>query len=484
MEARMIVSESYPFLEFTIYAHGESLSGVAYVDSGFTGGLVISEDQWLTFGYPEAWDEYELGDGSRLQLALWTGTIRLNGHEVNASIVCTGDEYLIGREVIDSVEMRFSYGKRLTVQPPSSDSAIRPCITRLKPYRPGKPIDEVKRELGLTDVVKMASNENVLGPSPKAIEAMKQAAEEVWLYPDAECFHLKQALSQKFDYKPENFALGTGSDELLHLMALAYFNAGDEVVFAQPSFVVYESQVHVMDCVPRIVPLKNLTHDLAAMRAAVNEKTKAVFICNPNNPTGTYNTQADVEAFMKNLPDHVLVIFDEAYYEYVEATDYPRSLRYVDEGRNVIVLRTFSKIYALAGARIGYAIAHESIIANLNRVREPFNVNSIAQAGAIASLDDDEQVERTRRMNGEGKRYLYAEFEKLGLPYAPTEANFIFVDTQHNSQEVFQGLLRQGVIVRTGDIFGMSTFIRVTIGTREMNERFIAALRKVLGENP
>lgn len=361
---------------------------------------------------------------------------------------------------------------------------IRPNITRLKPYRPGKPIDEVKRELGLTDVVKMASNENVLGPSPKAIEAMQKAAEEVWLYPDAECFYLKEALAKKFGYKPENFALGTGSDEILHLIALAYFNAGDEIVFAEPSFVVYESQIHLMDCVCRPVPLKNLTHDLAAMRAAVNEKTKAVFICNPNNPTGTYSTQAEVEAFMDGLPDHVLVVFDEAYYEYVEAADYPRSLRYVEEGRNVVVLRTFSKIYALAGARVGYGIAKEDIIAHLNRVREPFNVNSIAQAGAIASLDDDEQVERTRRMNGEGKRYLYAEFEKMGLPYAPTESNFIFVDTQRDSLEVFQALLHLGVIVRTGgDVFGMPTFIRVTIGTREMNERFVAALRKVLGKS-
>ncbi|MCS6859529.1 MAG: histidinol-phosphate transaminase [Abditibacteriales bacterium] len=357
---------------------------------------------------------------------------------------------------------------------------IRPNITRLKPYRPGKPIDEVKRELGLTDVVKMASNENVLGPSPKAIAAMQRAAAEVWLYPDAECFDLKQALAKKFGYKPENFAIGTGSDEILHLIALAYFNAGDEVVFATPSFVVYESQVHLMDGVPRAVPLQHLKHDLAAMRAAVNAKTKAVFICNPNNPTGTYNTQAEVDAFMDGLPDHVLVVFDEAYYEYVEAADYPRSLRYIEEGRNVIVLRTFSKIYALAGARIGYGIAQEEIIAQLNRVREPFNVNSIAQAGAIASLDDDEQVERTRRMNREGKRYLYAELDKLGLPYAPTEANFIFVDTQRDAQEVFHALLRQGVIVRTGDIFGLPTFIRVTIGTREMNERFIAALKKVL----
>ncbi len=363
-----------------------------------------------------------------------------------------------------------------------TDRLIRPSIAALRPYVPGKPIEEVERELGLTNLVKLASNENCLGPSPRAVEAVRAAAPAAWLYPDAACFALKRSLSEFHALPPDHFTLGTGSDEILHLISLAFFNPGDEVAFGDPSFVVYESAAALMGCVPVKVPLRAFTHDLAAMRTAITERTKCVFIANPNNPTGTMNTADEVERFLDGLPEHVIVVMDEAYHEYVERIDYPLTLRYVREGRNVVVLRTFSKIYALAGLRVGYGMARPELSKWLNAVREPFNVNSLAQVAAIASLHDAEQVTRTRAMNSAGKAWLYRKLERLGLPFVPTEANFLLIEVGRDSNAVFQALLRKGVIVRTGDLFGLPTYIRVTIGTEDMNRRFIHALELALGE--
>ncbi|MBC7074889.1 MAG: histidinol-phosphate transaminase [Syntrophomonadaceae bacterium] len=353
-------------------------------------------------------------------------------------------------------------------------------IFKLKPYVPGKPIEEVKRELGLEDIIKIASNENPLGPSPQALKAVQENLNQIHFYPDSNCYHLKKKLSSFTGIEEEGILVGNGSDELLKLIAETFLNRGDEVVFAVPSFVEYEFTAVIMGAECITVPLVGFKHDLRAMREAVSDKTKIIYICNPNNPTGTIVDADEVDDFMAHIPDDVLVIFDEAYYEYVENRNYANSLKYIKDNRNVITLRTFSKVYGLAGLRIGYALTTPFIAQAVERVTEPFNVNMLAQLAAIAALDDQEHVEKSRQMNFEGKQYLYSEFDKMGLNYIETDANFIFVDTGKDSQEVFGELLRKGIIVRTGDIFGFPTFIRVTIGTQEENARFIDGLRGVL----
>jgi len=361
---------------------------------------------------------------------------------------------------------------------------VRDSVRRLRPYVPGKPIEEVKRELGLAPdfpIVKLASNENVLGPSPAAVEAMAQVFPDVWLYPDDVCFALKNALAEYWELTAEHFIIGNGSDEIIHFLALALLDHDDEVIFADPSFVQYKSAAMMADCTYHAVPLtSDMRHDLAAMRARVNDKTKLVFICSPNNPTGTIVAREELDEFLEDLPPHIVVVLDQAYYEYVESPASPQGLDYVRSGHNVVVLHTFSKAYALAGLRCGYGIAPPELIGYLQQVRGPFNVNSFAQAAAIASLHDEGQVARAREMNNAGKCQLYRAFDEMNLPYAPTEANFILVDCGRDTREVFQQLLRHGVIVRTGDPFGLPTWLRVTIGTEEMNARFISALREIL----
>ncbi|MCC6442181.1 MAG: histidinol-phosphate transaminase [Armatimonadetes bacterium] len=361
-------------------------------------------------------------------------------------------------------------------------SFIRPNILDLTPYRPGKPIEEVQREYGIQDVVKMASNENPLGPSPKAVAAMEEAVRQVGLYPDGNCFYLKEDLARYWKVSAEEIILGNGSDEIIHYLGVAFMNPGEEVILADPTFVRYESAAILNNCACIKVPLKNHTYDLAAMADRITDRTKMIFIANPNNPTGTMVTRQEVDALMNRVPEGVLTVFDEAYYEYVESPAYPDTLNLVREGRDVIVLRTFSKIYALAGLRIGYGIARPEIIHYLNQVREPFNVSLVAQAAARASLRDPGQVARSRKANAEGKRFLCQGFEAIGLEYAPSEANFIWVNTGKDSREVFEALIHRGVIVRTGDIFGWPTYIRVTMGTPDENRRFIEALRSVLGQ--
>jgi len=356
----------------------------------------------------------------------------------------------------------------------------RKCILNLTPYVPGKPVEEVKRELGLTDVVKLASNENPLGPSPKAIEAMKAALENIAQYPEGSCFELRQAVSKHLSVDPDMLIFGCGADEVIHYLGVALLCPGDEIVQGDPSFVQYKAASTLMDCTAHLVPLKNWTHDLDAMLARVNDRTKMFFVTNPNNPTGTIVGADEIERVLDRLPDRCLLVLDEAYYEYVDDLAYTRSIEWVRQDRNVIALRTFSKIYALAGTRVGYGVAPKRIIELLERVRAPFNVNSVAQAGALASLSDPDQVARTREMNRRAKQYLYRELDRLGIPYTPTQANFLWIDTQRDCKEVFEKLLRLGVIVRTGDIFGCPTHIRVTTGNDEQNARFIEALAKAI----
>ncbi len=356
----------------------------------------------------------------------------------------------------------------------------RPEIFTLKPYIAGKPIEEVKRELGIDDIIKLASNENPLGAAPKAIEAVEKSLQKMHLYPDSNCFYLKEKLAAANKVEFASIVVGNGSDELLKLVAETFLSPGDQVIYAKPSFSEYEFVAKIMgaECVE--VPLRDFTHDLDAMLAAITVRTKVVVICNPNNPTGTIVGASELDSFMKKVPDDVLVVFDEAYCEYADSKDYISGLKYVQAGRNVIVLRTFSKVYGLASLRVGYGITQPAIAGAIDKVTEPFNVNAMAQIAALAALDDVEHLQNSQTVNSLGKKYLYSEFAKMGLHYVPTDANFIFVDVARNCQEVFKGLLQLGVIIRSGDIFGYPEFIRVTVGTAAENERFIKGLAQVL----
>ena len=353
-------------------------------------------------------------------------------------------------------------------------------VFSLKPYVPGKPVEEVERELGITGVIKLASNENPLGPSPLAVARVQEALKQLNIYPDGACYYLRRALAEHYGYSEDSFLIGNGSDELLRLITETFVGPGDEVIYGVPSFSEYGFMALIMGGVCVEVPLKDMRFDLPAILDKVTDRTKLVYICNPNNPTGTITGRAETDQFMKSLRDDVLVVFDEAYYEYVTDKDYVSGVEYLSQGRNVIVLRTFSKIYGLAGLRVGYGITTPEIAGLVNRVREPFNVNLLAQTAAIGALADKEHLEKSREVNIQGLDYVYREFSRMGLEYVPTEANFIFVDIKKDCRQVFQALLREGVIVRTGDIFGYPTYLRVTIGKPEENRRFIAALEKVL----
>jgi histidinol-phosphate aminotransferase len=362
------------------------------------------------------------------------------------------------------------------------DDQARKALFSISPYVPGKPIEEVQREYGIDDVIKLASNENPLGPSPLAMEAIRNWISKVSIYPDGNCFYLKRDLAAHLGVGVDQLIIGNGSDEVLMMIAQTFLDPGDEIVFAQPTFSEYEFVCRVMDAVPVAVPVKsNLAHDLQAMSARINEKTKIVFICNPNNPTGNIVTGDDLKDFLNKVPEKVIVVIDEAYLEFTTDPAYPNSLAYLGEGRRVISVRTFAKIYGLAALRIGYGISSPEIISLINRVKEPFNVNSLAQVAARAALQDLEHLRRSRELVASGKSFLYENFDRLGLKYIPTQANFIFVDIGIDSKSAFRSLIAEGVIIRTGDIFGYPSHIRVTIGTPEQNLRFIKALQKVLG---
>ncbi len=353
-------------------------------------------------------------------------------------------------------------------------------IYQIAPYEAGKPIEEVKRELGLSDVIKLASNENPLGPSPLALKAIRENLDNLHYYPDGSCAILREKLARKLGFSPSSFIFGNGVDELIHFICLAFLDEGEEAIMGDPSFVRYEAGILLNKSVCRKIPLRDFQYDVEGILEAINEHTKLIFIANPNNPTGTYLSASGLEVILEKAK-HALVVMDEAYYEFVEAKDYPDSLSYLRQGADIIVLRTFSKIYGLAGLRIGYGVAREETIEAMEHVREPFNVNYLAQVSAVSALDDEEHLQRTRETIWEGKRYLYEKLSEMGIFYIPSEANFIFIDVKRDGREVFKALLRKGVIVRTGDIFGFPTFLRVTVGRREENERFINALREVLG---
>jgi histidinol-phosphate aminotransferase len=349
-------------------------------------------------------------------------------------------------------------------------------IKTIKPYVPGKPVEELERELGITGSIKLASNENPLGPSPRAIEALEKSVTGLNRYPDGSAYYLKKSLSARVGISSDEIILGNGSNEVIELAVRTFLAPGEEAISASPSFVVYATIVQAAGGSNVIIPLKGWRHDLNAMAEKITGKTKIIFIANPNNPTGTINTNSEMDAFMKRVPEDVLVVVDEAYYEYVSSHEYADSIKHFREGRNILILRTFSKIYGLAGLRIGYGIAKTSIVTEMNKVRQPFNVNSIAQAGALAALEDNEHVENARKINEEGKRFLYDELKSMNIDYLPTEANFIYIILKNQSaSELYNSLLREGVIVRPMG----SSEIRVTIGLPEENKRFVSAIKKI-----
>ena len=359
-------------------------------------------------------------------------------------------------------------------------SLIRKGILDLKPYIPGKPIEEVKRELGLKEVIKLASNETSVGPSPLAVAAIKKEIKNINLYPEGSSSLLREKLAHRLSIDKEMIIIGNGEDDIIDLIGMAFINEGDEVITGEITFPAYETTTKIMGGKLILIKLKDFSFDLEKIAQRINEKTKIVFLCNPNNPTGTIVDKESVDRFIKQVPENVIVVFDEAYYDYVEDENYPNSLSYVLEEKNVIILRTFSKIAGIAGVRIGYGIAKPELIGYLNRVVNPFTTNRLAQVAALASLDDEEYRRKVLNSNKEGKKYLYKELKKLGLFYVPTEANFIFIDLKEDSEIVFEKLLKKGVIIRPGKTWGCPNFIRVTIGTAYENEKFIQALKEVI----
>jgi histidinol-phosphate aminotransferase len=354
-------------------------------------------------------------------------------------------------------------------------------VQRLRPYVPGKAVEEVQRELGLDDVVKLASNENPWGPSPRAVAAIRAAAAGIGHYPDAAGHRLTRALAANWGVAPEQVVLGNGSDEILHYLGVTYLEAGDEVLTGSPSFLRYEAAATLAGAEYVAVPLADYRFDLVAMRERLSPRTRLVFIANPNNPTGTVVGRAELERFLDAVPERAVVALDEAYFEYVDDATRVDGLEYVRAGRNVIVLRTFSKIYGLAGLRIGYGMARPEIIAALHQVREPFNVNMLAQEAALASLEDADQVPRARAANAAGRRFLAERLAALGLACVPSQANFVLVNLGREARDVCSVLLRRGVIVRSDPLWELPAHVRVTVGTPEQNDRFLRELAAVLG---
>jgi histidinol-phosphate aminotransferase len=354
-------------------------------------------------------------------------------------------------------------------------------ILKLVSYEPGKPVEELAREMGLRpdEIIKLASNENPLGPSPKALAAMRDALDRAHFYPDGGGWALRTAIAEKLGLARENVVLGNGSNEIIEFVGHAFLRPGDEVITARHAFAVYTLMAQLFGAKTIEVPDPGFTHDLKAMLAAVNRRTRQIFIANPNNPTGTMVGQQEIDRFMERVPDNVLVVFDEAYYEFLDNP--PDVLKFVRDGRNVVVMRTFSKIQGLAGLRIGYGLASKEIADVLQKTRQPFNANSIAQAGAVAGIHDEEYMQKTRELTREGREYLESEFSSMGLEFVPSAANFVLVRVG-DGDNVFQALLRRGLIVRAMRSYKLPEWIRVSVGTMDQNRRFIAELRRLDSE--
>ena len=354
-------------------------------------------------------------------------------------------------------------------------------ILKLVAYEPGKPVEELAREMGLqpAEIVKLASNENPLGPSPKALAAMREALERSHFYPDGGGWALRGAIADKLGLDRENVVLGNGSNEIIEFLGHAFLRPGDEVLTARHAFAVYTLMAQLFGAKTVEVPDPAFTHDLEAMLVSISRRTRQIFIANPNNPTGTMVGQREIDRFMDRVPDEVLVIFDEAYYEFLDNP--PDVLKFVRAGRNVVVMRTFSKIQGLAGLRIGYGVASRELAEVLQKTRQPFNVNSIAQAAALAGIQDEEHMRKTRELTKEGREFLQREFSSMNLEFVPSSANFVLVRVG-DGDEVFRSLLRRGLIIRAMRSYKLPEWVRVSVGTTDQNERFIGEMRRLAAE--
>lgn len=353
-------------------------------------------------------------------------------------------------------------------------------VQALRPYQPGKPIEELQRELGIEHIVKLASNENPLGPGEKALQAINNTLAELARYPDGAGFELKKALSEKLGVQASMITLGNGSNDVLNLIGLAFLNSQASVVFSEHAFVVYPMMAQYLSAQAIEVPAIDYGHDLEAMLAAIREDTRVVFIANPNNPTGTWLGHDRMHRFMQKVPDNVIVVLDEAYAEYIHDVDYANGLLLQKEFANLVVTRTFSKAYGLAGLRVGYSIASPQITDILNRVREPFNVNTLAQAAAVAALHDHDYLQKSIDLNKRGREQIEQGLAAMDLSFIPAQGNFVTFDTGVDAADVYQKLLEQGVIVRPVAAYGLPRHLRVSIGLEQENSRFLQALKQVL----
>jgi histidinol-phosphate aminotransferase len=360
---------------------------------------------------------------------------------------------------------------------------VAPNINKLVPYPPGKPIEELEREYGITGSIKMASNENAWGPSPKAIAAIQEAMQNLHRYPDGSCYYLAQSLAEKLGVSPDELVFGNGSNEIIGLLIAAFLEPGEEVITSQPTFLMYQKLVQVQGGVNKVVQLtEDMHHDLGGILGAVTPGTRMIFLDNPNNPTGTIINRDAFASFMEQLPDDIVVVLDEAYVDFVDQELRIDVLGYIKEGKPVAALRTFSKAYGLSGLRLGYGIMNAEMSGYLNRVRQPFNVNSLAQAGGIAALSDDEHYQMTLDKSREGIAWLSKEVEKLGCRPMETHTNFFLIDVKGDGKALYEKMLHQGVIVRPMQAYGYPNYIRITVGRDEENKRFVNALGQSLKE--
>jgi histidinol-phosphate aminotransferase len=353
-------------------------------------------------------------------------------------------------------------------------------ILSIKPYKPGKPLEEVEREYGISNSVKLASNENPLGPSPMAAKAIQAAVGKLNRYPDGSGNVFRNKVAEHLGFTPQNIVLGNGSDEIIGMLTSALLQPGDEVILPRPSFLMYEIMVRSVAATPISVPLKELSIDLDGMLGQITARTRMVFLCNPNNPTGQVVSKKDFENFIEKIPLEVVVVVDEAYIEFVRDQNCARSIEYLDNARPLVMLRTFSKVYGLAGLRIGYGAMPEEIAGVLNRIRQPFNANSLAQIGASAALEDKAFLEKAISLVHHGLDFLYGSLNRLGVKYFPSQANFFLIDVAKDADDIFEDMLRHGVIIRSMKSYGYPRYIRINVGLHEENVRFIKVLERVL----
>jgi histidinol-phosphate aminotransferase len=361
---------------------------------------------------------------------------------------------------------------------------IRDNILKIEQYEPGKPVEVLKQELALKgEVLKLASNENPLGPSPLAIQAIQENLDQANLYPDNSCYFLKEKLAEHLGISPRNLRIGNGSTELILLLGIAFLNPADTFIMSQFSFIMAKIITQIIGCQLVEVPLKEFCHDLDALAKSITPSTKMVYLDNPMNPIGRMVKHKDILNFMERIPEDIVVVLDEAYHDYVNNVDHPNSLCLIEQGRNVIVLRTFSKMYGLAGFRVGYCVARHEFIHAIDKVSPPFSVNRLGQVGAVAALEDKAHVQKTKEINKKGKNFFYRQFRELGVFCIPSETNFVTIDLKTDSREISETLQKKGIIVRPLSMYGKPTFLRVTIGTPKQNKRFMDAFRKIYNKD-